>query len=239
MSEPLRQKLASIEAALDQGIYRPGPWAALLRDADSWTVEERAAVCDQVSRVSDKLHLRTPRRTLPFRTAVLAELGATLAGGAFLAAGLAATASLPVLTAAAVLVTTLEPLIKVSAGMLLGVRYSYAYLRGIEPRFKMRYGTYLVLSRWQRITLHLAGTVGSLLALWMVQRLASPAMPGIAAACRVAFWIVAGINVALFLAGLAGVRGLGPIGPVNSTSGGAAALELRELWSASSARRSR
>jgi hypothetical protein len=229
MSEALTRKLAEIEAALDRGVYRPGPWAALLREAASQPAAERAAIADDVSRVSDKLHQRQPRRTLPFATAVAAELAATALGGVLLAAGLARTAPPLALAAAVVLTTTLQPLVKVSAGTLLGIRYSYAYVRGIEPRFKMRYGTYLAAPPWARIALHLSGTVGSLLALWLVRRMALPELPGTAAVCAVAFWIVVGMNVVPFLAGLAGVRGLGPIGPVNSTSGGAAAVELRAL----------
>jgi hypothetical protein len=229
MSELLKQKLASVEAALDQGVYRPGPWAAFLRDAESRSGAERAAIEVDVSRVSDKLHLRQPRRTLSFGTAIRAELAATAVGGALLVAGLAASLSFPVLAAALVLTTTLQPLIKVSAGSALGIRYSYAYIRGIEPRFKMRYGTYLAAPRWKRIALHLSGTVGSLLALWLVRRLTPPELHGTAAVCDVAFWIVAGMNAVPFLAGLVGVHHLGPAGSVNSTSGGAAALELREL----------
>jgi hypothetical protein len=83
------------------------------------------------------------------------------------------------------------------------------------------------IPRWKRIALHFAGTIGSLLALCLVHRLALPELPGTAAICQVAFWIVAGMNGVPFLAGLAGLRHLGPVGPVNSTSGGAAAIELR------------
>ncbi len=228
MSEPLTRKLASIEAALDQGVYRPGPWAAFLRDAESRSAAERATLSGDVSRVSDKVHLRHSRRTLSFGTAIGVELAATAVGIALLVAGLARTSTIPVLVAAVVLTTTLQPLIKVSVGSALGIRYSYAYLRGIEPRFKMRYGTYLAAPRWRRIVLHLSGTVGSVLALWLVRRLALPELPGTAAVCGVALWIVAGVNVVAFLAGLAGVPRLGPVGPTGSTSGGAAALELRE-----------
>jgi hypothetical protein len=79
------------------------------------------------------------------------------------------------------------------------------------------------------VILLFSGTVGSLLALWLVWSLVLPKLPTTAAVCGVAFWIVVGMNVGPFLAGLAGVRRLGPIGPTNSTSGGAAALELRRL----------
>jgi hypothetical protein len=231
MSESLTRKLAGIEAALDQGLYRPGPWAAFLRHADARHAAERAALADDVTRVSEKLHRRRPRRTLPFGTAIKVEVAATVVGGALLVAGLAATSPVLVLAAAVVLTTTMQPLIKVSVGIGLGIRYSYAYLRGIEPRFKMRYGTYFAAPRWKRIALHLSGTVGSLLALWLVRCLALPELPRTAAICGVAFWIVVGMNAVPFAAGLAGVRRLGPVGPVNSTSGGAAALELRALMS--------
>jgi hypothetical protein len=229
--EPLTQKLAGIEAALDQGVYRPGPWAAFLRDADARPATERAEIADHISRVSDKLHQQQPRRTLSVATAIALELAATVVGVALLAVGLAGPSSVAVLLAAVVLATTSQPLVKLSAGLALGVRYSYAYLRGVEPRFKMRYGTYLAAPRWKRVVLHLAGTVGSLLALWLIARLADAELPATAAVCRVAFWIVAAMNVLPFVAGLAGARRLGPAGPIGSTSGGSAAIELRALLS--------
>jgi hypothetical protein len=229
MSETLTQKLTEIEAALDRGVYRPGPWAAFLRHAERCPARQRAAIADDVSRVSDKLHQRQPRRTLSFATAIGVELAATLIGVALLAVGITATSSAAVVAAAVVLTTTFQPLLKVFVGSVLGIRYSYAYVRGIEPRFKMRYGTYLAAARWKRVALHLSGTLGSLLALWLVWSLALPELPTTAALCGVAFWIVVGMNVVPFVAGLAGVRRLGPVGPTNSTSGGAAALELRQL----------
>lgn len=231
VSESLTEKLARIEVALDSGVYRPGPWAAFLREADARSSADRAAIAADVSRVSDKLHLRQPRRTLSFAAAIGAELAATAVGVVLLARGLAVASPPLVLLAAAVLTTTLQPLIKVSAGSALGIRYSYAYVRGIEPRFKMRYGTYLAAPRWKRFVLHLFGTVGSLLALWLVRRLTLTELPATASICEIAFWIVAGMNVGPFLAGLARLRRLGPVGPVSSTSGGAAAIELRGMLS--------
>ena len=47
-SASLAQKLASIEAALDRGVYKPGPWAAFLRDANACPAE-RAAIAADVS----------------------------------------------------------------------------------------------------------------------------------------------------------------------------------------------
>ncbi len=65
-----------------------------------------------------------------------------------------------ILGAAAIWVTTFEPMLKLLIGMALGVRYEYAYLRNGEPRFKMRYGTCLAAPRALRIALHVSGTIG-------------------------------------------------------------------------------
>ena len=58
----LRGRIAAIERAVDDGSYRPGPWHALVRDIRNSMFFERAAVADDVSRVSRKLHLRKGRR---------------------------------------------------------------------------------------------------------------------------------------------------------------------------------
>ncbi len=131
------------------------------------------------------------------------------------------------LVSAVILATTLQPVIKTSIGQALGIRYSYAYLRGVEPRFKMRYGTYLAASRWRRVLFHLSGTVGSPLALWLVSSLAAQNLK-VVSICNALFWIIVGMQVIPFVAGLSGLRRLGPIGLVRVTSGGGAGVELRE-----------
>jgi hypothetical protein len=109
----------------------------------------------------------------------------------------------------------------------LGVHYDYMYLLGIEPRFKMRYGTYITRPRPFRVAVHLAGTIGSPLAAYLASWLLYPALPGAAEFCLVAFWVLVFINVFNFVAALAGIRRIGPM-LLSMTSAGAAAQEIRD-----------
>jgi hypothetical protein len=151
----------------------------------------------------------------------------TIIGLLLLRAGLAATSTLLVLIAAAILTTTLQPLVKLAAAWLFGVRYSYAYLWGIEPRFKLRFGTYLSAERWQRVLLHLTGTVGSPAAFLWVGGLAAGQLPAAAAVCSICFWVLVVGQALLFVAVARGRSRLGPFGLASLTSAGAAAAELR------------
>jgi hypothetical protein len=225
MSE-LSATLEEIESQLDEGVYRPGPWAAFLRAADARPRGERRVLADQASRVSDKLHRRGRPLTLSFRAGLWLELVATLVGVMLLKAGLRGAYGGQVLAAAIILTATLQPLVKIAVGHLLGIRYSYFYVWGYyEPRFKMRYGTYLCAERWQRVLLHLSGTVGSPLALWWVSIRAAEVVPGVSAICEVLFWILVGVQVLTFSLGISGVPRLARAGWL--TSGGAVARELR------------
>lgn len=225
MSE-LSEALEQIENRLDAGAYRSGPWAAFLRSAERHTVQQRLAVADQASRVSDKLHRRGRPRVLPFRAGLWLELVGTGVGVVLLEAGLRGARGGQVLAAAIVLTVTLQPLVKIAVGHLLGIRYSYCYIWGYyEPRFKMRYGTYLAAGRWQRVGLHLSGTVGSPLAFWWVSIRAADIVPRVSTVCEVLFWILVGVQVLTFSLGISGVRQLSRVGWL--TSGGAVARELR------------
>ena len=129
--------------------------------------------------------------------------------------------------AAGILAMTFQPLVKIGLGYLLGVGYEYVYFNGAEPRFKMRFGDYLAAPRWARILLHLSGTLGSPLGVWLVQ-ICLPSDLRIAAyVCWVVFWILVAVNAVGFLVALAGVRKLGPM-KASASSGGVAATELRE-----------
>jgi hypothetical protein len=163
--------------------------------------------------------------------AVVLELGATVMGCALLVIGLRVESNLAVLVSAAILATTFQPLIKVATGWLLGVDYAYAYLWGIEPRFKMRYGSYVAASRWRRVVLHLSGAVGTPLALWLVGTLAAARLPTAAAICIGLFWVLVAVQVVPFVAGLSGLRRLGPLS-MRLTSGGAAGAEIRRPFAA-------
>src|SRR6202011_6332563 len=105
---------------------------------------------------------------------------------------------------------TFQPLVKIAVGYLLGVEYEYAYLYGVEPRFKMRFGDYIAAPRWARIVLHLSGTIGSPLGAWLA-KVCLPTDLSIAIMVSAAiFWIVIAVNITSFLVALAGVKKLGP-----------------------------
>jgi hypothetical protein len=223
----LNEQLAAIDRSLDDGSYRPGPWQAFLDEASRAPREAIRPLEHEISRVSDKLHGRSGRRTYPWDRALAFEILGALAGLLLLALG---TGSLPALIlAAAVLATTFQPLLKVAAGLTLGVGYSYAYLAHGEPRFKLRYGSYLAAPPRRRILFHLSGALGTPLGLYLVSAVARPRHAGFAA---VLFWIVMAhllFQAVLLILPAAGVRRLPGIGPLRLTSAGGAGEELRHL----------
>ena len=113
---------------------------------------------------------------------------ATMIGAGLILAGVATRSNLLAAVGAMVWMATLQPLIKLMAGRLLGVQYDYFYLLAIEPRIKMRYGTYLTRPRLFRVIVHLAGTIGSPLAAYGAYLLLARALPAAAAFCLTAFW---------------------------------------------------
>ena len=223
----LRGRLAAIELAVDEGRYRPGPWQALVRDIRNSMFFERAAVAEEVSRVSRKLHLRKRRRRAAMNAGILIETVATSAGGLAMLLGVGMRSNALTFLGALVWMVTFEPLIKLMVGTLIGVRYDYFYLLGIEPRLKMSYGTYLSKPRLLRIIVHLSGTVGSPLAAYLAYWLLSHTLPGAAALCYGAFWVLVVINLVNFFAPMLGVHRIGPM-PLSMSSAGSAAMEIRE-----------
>lgn len=125
-------RLDKIEAQLGVGTYEPGPWAALIRDLKALPPGERAGFTRGVTRVSTRLHQRRHPRHLPFALGLLLELVATVVGVHLLQKGLADSSEWLVLAAALILLTTFQPLIKVTVGLLLGIRYSYFFSRGLS-----------------------------------------------------------------------------------------------------------
>jgi len=177
-----------------------------------------------------RFHRRHPVRTCSLGVAVGLELAATVGGGALLWLGLAIRSNAAALVALVIWITTFQPLLKLAVGLALGVRYDYAYLLGVEPRIKMRFGTYLAASRPARILLHLSGCIGSPLAAWVVSRLARPTLPLTATVATALFWSIAGLNAGLLLAGVVGARHIGKV-RIAISSGGRAGMELREALS--------
>lgn len=225
--EQIRDRVTEIERQLDQNLYRPGPWNRLLKDARALPREDRQALKEEFSRVSSKLHRRDSKRTLSLTMGVAAEAVLTVLGGVFIVLAIHNQSNAIAIVAAAIWMMTFQPLVKIAVGYLLGVEYEYTYLYGVEPRFKMRYGDYLAAPRWARILLHLSGTIGSPLGVWIAIVCLPTDLRIAIDICWAAFWIVVAINVFSFLAALFGLKELGPF-RASYSSGGSAALELRE-----------
>jgi hypothetical protein len=225
--EEVRDRIAAIEQEVDQGRYRPGPWEATMGLARRLPRADRAALADEISRVSAKLHARKGIRKVPLGAGLAAEIAGAVAGVILLVFAIGYGSSWAAILAAIVWMVTLEPLVKITAGYLLGIDYEYVYLFGVEPRFKMRYGDYMAAPRWARVVLHLAGTVGAPLGAWLPSVCVGSELWRAADLCWVIFWILVAVNVASFCAALFGVRRVGPL-RLALSSGGAAAFEFKE-----------
>jgi hypothetical protein len=228
-AEAVRGQVLAVERSIDDGSYRPGPWAEATRRAGALPREQRLALEEDISRVSDKLHRRNhPGRKVSVRLGVVLELigAADSVVGVYL--GLRWDVPLLVWVSTFVLSYTLQPLVKMLVGGLLGVRYSYFYLQLIvEPRVKMRYGTYLALSTTRRVILHVAGMIGSPVAFLVVAPFIAHRMPVTAEVCTGFGLGFVGLNLMLFVLGLAGVRRVEQL-----SSCGAAAREIKNSFRA-------
>lgn len=225
--ERVRERIAEIERQIDEKRYRPGPWDRALRDARALSREDRGVLKEDFSRISNKLHRRDGRATLSVRTGVIAEAALTILGAILIVLAIYSHSNLAGIIAAVIWMMTFQPLLKIGVGYLLGIKYDYAYLYNLEPRFKMRYGDYLAAPRWARLVLHFSGTIGSPLGAWLVMECLRSDLTIAIDVCRGIFWVVVAVNVVGFLVALAGVRKLGPM-KAGASSGGGAALELRE-----------
>jgi hypothetical protein len=237
MPEPkfLRDRLVTIEAALDRGDYKPGPWRGLINEIRHSPQVERAALAPDVTRLSRKLHLRRPHRRAGILGAVLLEALAGIVGGVLVATALSHRSTLLALVGMGLWVMSFEPLIKVGVGTALGVDYDYAYLyNGFEPRFKMKFGTYLALPPLRRVIVQFAGTLGSPLGALLAARL-YPELSTASVITWVVFWILVLINASAMAAEFAGVHRLGklrfPPGSANEM-----VVELRCWWRSHGAR---
>jgi len=184
----LRGRLAEIERAVDDGTYRPGPWQALMRDIRNSMFFERAALAEDVSRVSRKLHLRRRRRRVAMNIGFLLEIAAIMLGSLLVMMGAVTRSNSVAFLGALFWMVAFEPIIKLMVGILMGIHYDYFYLLAIEPRLKMSYGSYLAKPRLARIIVHLSGTVGSPLAAYLTYLMLRQTLSGAAALCHGAFW---------------------------------------------------
>ena len=222
----LRERLLTIERDLDANSYRPGPWESFISAMLRRSAAERAALAQDVSRVSRKLHLRRRRRTMPIAAAIILELLAAVAGGALLAWAARDESSVAAIAGASLWIVSFQPLMKFFFGRAVGIGYDYAYLLGPEPRLKMKYGSYVAAAPLTRIALHLAGTVGSPLGAWLAATILPASLHVARQFCWTVLWITVATNVVGFVIGLVGVRRLGGWRIVDG-SGGAAAIEIR------------
>jgi hypothetical protein len=220
--DDLRIGLLQIEHNLNEGRYRPGPWERYIRELKRRPPAARAALAFEVSRVSRKLHLRTPRKTISVRAGIVIEIAAMALGGVLLRVSVRESSHVLALAGALLWIMTFQPLVKIATAAVLGVGYEYAYLLRGEPRFKMRFGGYVAAPRGARVVLHLFGTIGSPLGAWAAAAIIRASMP--------VFWLVVAVNALEFIAGLAGIRRVGKVRTIES-SGGAAGLELHEALS--------
>ena len=225
--DDLSGRLAAIEHAVDNGSYRPGPWQALTRDIRNSMFFERAAVSDDVSRVSRKLHLRKPRRRVSMNAGLLLAIVGINLGGLVMIVGVGMRSNLLSFLGALFWMVTFQILVKAAVGRAMGVHYEYLYLLAFEPRIKMKYGTYLSRPRLLRNILHLSGTIGSPLAAYLSYFLLSHTLAIAGDFCLGAFWLLVVVNVVSFVAAIAGMHRLGPL-PLSLSSGGSAAYEIRE-----------
>ncbi|MHB8380930.1 MAG: hypothetical protein ACYDC3_01125, partial [Candidatus Binataceae bacterium] len=109
--DDLRIGLLQIEHNLNEGRYRPGPWERYIREVKRRPATVRAALCADVNRVSRKLHLRTPRKTISVRTGVTLELVALLLGAIVLWASVRELSIVMALVGAVIWIMALQPLI--------------------------------------------------------------------------------------------------------------------------------
>lgn len=218
--EELRQEVLRIEQSIDDKTYEPGPWAAVLRKIRKHPPAERRHVSEEVSRVSDKLHQHNwSRRTVRVRTAVIMEIVVAMASLDGIYLGLRWDSIVLVMVSAWLLSWAAQPLFKMAVGTALGVRYSYFHLKYmVEPRAKIKYGTYLALPWSQQALFHASGMVGSIATMFILSAVLAEPMPAASTYTWYIGLLFLAMNVTLFVGGLFGVKYF-----VKLSSGGQAA----------------
>lgn len=226
--DDLRARLLAIERALDEQHYTPGPWQKLVEGLRAGRAADCAALADDLTRVSRKLHLRGARRTTSLTAGLLLEAFAATFGGVMLALGIARDSNMAAIIAMLLWVVSFQPLIKLAVGTALGIRYEYVYLFGLEPRFKMAFGSYIVAPPWRRVLLQLSGLIGSALGAALVALIADDRLHTATVIAWIVFWIVNTINFVALANGLVGGTRILRFRPEDS-SGGMAVIELRAM----------
>lgn len=223
--ELIRNRLQAIASDIDAGNYRPGGWQTVIADADELSFDEKQILAPAVTKLSRQLHQRHGFVSVGFRIGYAVELILLIAGSFAVAAD-----SLVInLIGIFCLALCLQPLIKVSVGLMLGVRYDYVYLWYIEPRFKMQYGSYFLLTHAQRLLLNLFGSIGTPMAMFIGFIVLTPHNEWLGPAALTLFVLATLMQVAAFVAEWMGVRMLGPFRLSQLTTPATAAAELKKL----------
>lgn len=217
------QRIKAIENELDAGTYRVGGWQALLNTLKDHNQAESAALSKDLTRVSDKLHRQNG---FPETAAWVGFVGEYLLFTVSVGA-LMSDASLARLGGVILLAMCLQPLIKITVGLVVGVRYSYVYLWYFEPRFKMQFGTYQQLSRGRKIALQLAGSVGTPVALFVGWK-ALEGDPLLSILCLLGAFGALALQLGAFFAVSAGVKKVGPFVLTNLTTPAMLAKEWKQ-----------
>lgn len=215
--------MARIESNLDSGTYRVGDWQKCLNKLKGLGQGSSSMVSHDLTRISNKLHRRNRFPEAP------AWMGFVFEYLLFVMSILAMAAESTLLRLASIIMLALclQPIIKISTGILLGVRYSYVYLWYVEPRFKMRFGTYYDLARWKKLVLQFSGSVGTPVALLVGWRVLGdePLLAALSLAGALAAVLM---QVSAFVAVWRGVRKLGPFPLTNLTTPALLAKEWKE-----------
>ena len=220
---PLKSRIRALHFSISEGSYRIGDWQTLLRDIEASDIGVRSKLREDITMVSAALHSRHNYPTAPFLPIYIVEL-------AILVGATAITiydSLIPNLLATLLLAVTLQPTLKVTTGLILGVRYSHAYLWYFEPRFKMKYGDYVSRPTWQRLLINFVGSVGTPLAMIIGLKLL--------AENAYLFWVCAMgliafsmMQIVAFSAALAGITRLGPFTLRHLTTPAMLGFEIRE-----------
>ena len=218
--------LGALEQEIAAGTYKIGGWQRWLSRVERDPDFNPDPLADHINRVSNKLHRRHGFREYPFFFIWLSEWLLAISGLALAVSGSVSGA----ITGTLLLTLSAQPLVKTSVGLLLGVRYAYAYLWYIEPRFKMRYASYLALSGSARLVLHLAGSIGTptALALGCLQVATLGSMLW-ATLIGMAALATAALQIGAFVAEYRGLRQVAGFRLADLTSPATAARELRRL----------
>jgi hypothetical protein len=223
----LAERLSALERDIDAGSYQAGRWGTLLRDLRRLSRSDRLVLSEAISRVSNKLHTPKATHRVSFGVGLAVEGGLALLGAGILWWALEIRAAWAAVVAALIWTMAFQPLIKILTGTVLGIRYAYAYLLGPEPRFKMRYGTYVAAPNSARIAFHISGTLGSPLGAWLPVPLLGQKLPTATTFCWLLFGMVVAINLVPFILALAGHQRIGRV-RLSLGSAGSAAVEIRD-----------